>query len=174
MMLPFIFIILVLIFDFGQAYLERQRMDVAIREMGMRDGGLAASGGGGTAAVANQLSGDTLRYRRMSANFAAPREGSCPANPQAADTSGVNGAFSSGGGGVGSTIGGFLGTMSRTQVYQGTGNGARLTGRLLAPRPYSACYVLDSRTWTYGETGGLSGMFSNLVSGVGGMLGRMF
>jgi hypothetical protein len=148
MMLPFIWIILVLIFDFGQGFLERQRAMVAAREAGIRSAM-------GRKNAAQEVVGDTLEPRGMGGDFDIADGGTCPRqdpfNQQqltdAFDTSGLWGELIQG-------ISSLLGRVSKTKAYALTAHGRPITGRLLDAQPYKVCFAIDDGTWTSEEIGG--------------------
>src|SRR4051794_10615565 len=82
LMLPFIFVMLLLIFNFGQALVERQRALIAVREMAIRHG--LAIGGAGDVSIEptrDRVIQDILTPRGMSGDFFIDRTGSggeCP------------------------------------------------------------------------------------------------
>jgi Flp pilus assembly protein TadG len=161
MMLPFIWIILVLILDFGRGFLERQRTYVALRELGIRQSFAAARGGDSSVqTIANQLTQDTLGLRRMSATFSTSEGNniSCPNRNPGTDDGGLQGVLAG--------MSGFMGRMSSTQLYETNAQGQPLAGRLLPQRLYEGCYAIDVHPWTYAETGGYAGFIKKMLGGL--------
>lgn len=155
LVLPFIWVILALCFNFGQALLERQRALVAVREVGMRHLAGLAVGQDDIAGVVSVLAKDTLAPRQMSASFRIDdARVTCPG--EAVNDSEVRMAFS--------VIGSQLKRLSSTHEYEVSASGPALVGRWL-PRPtHTACFALDSSPWTYAENGGYGGMVTQLIS----------
>lgn len=163
LMLPFIWIILVLIFDFGQALVERQRTMVAVREVAFRHSARIGSGDlGDVSGIGGEVAGDTLRVRRMSASFqVSGGDSRCPGRGPSVDESGLQQVFEK--------VQEFLARMSSSQVYQASAYGQPVAGRLLPQPTYSGCFAVDARPWTYAETQGYWGVFKKLVGGVFGL-----
>jgi len=158
LMLPFIWIVLVLILDFGQGFLERQRTMVAAREIAIR----SAQGAGGD--VVQDVARDVLSPRGMTASFAASDGGTCPREPSM-DEGSLNSVFGMDLGWIGSAVSGAMGRLSRTTVYEVTAQGRPISGRLLEPGVYQACFAIDQGTWTHDETGGYGDIIYNAIKG---------
>jgi len=161
LMLPFIWIVLVLILDFGQGFLERQRTMVAVREVAIR----TAQGAGGD--VFGDVSRETFTARRMTATFAEDEGGTC-GRQEGFDAGPIDNALEPGGGWdvVRGALSSALGRVSRTRTYHVTAQGPPVAGRLLDARPYRGCFAIDNGTWTFSETGTLGDMLINFLRSV--------
>jgi len=167
LMLPFVWIVLVLILDFGQGFLEQQRTMVAVREVAIRN----AQGVGGD--VAGDVLADTFGRRGMTATFAASDGGTCPRQPSM-DEGQLDSVLSMDLGWLGSAASGALGNLSKTTVYEVTAQGGPIAGRLLEPRAYQACFAIDEGTWTKDQLHGYGDIIANVVKGAVKALGSKF
>jgi len=167
MMLPFVFIILVLLFNFGQGYLARQRMLVAVREMGLRHSEAVGVGGASMDAIARDLAGDTLQLRRLTAQFAQRDDGTCPGR---ADES-PDGRF---GRSAFREFASFMGRISSSHSYDVDVTLPRLAGRVLANRRFIACFAIDDNPWTIYETGQPLDKLTGLFGRLGRLAGSIF
>lgn len=179
LMLPFIFIILILIFNFGEVFLERQRTFVAVREMAIRHGAqIGSEGNNRTDQLVERLTRDTLSQRTMSAEFTVTDGGTCPRRQEAVDEGQISDALNRDFGWIAGAMTSVLTFLSRTQVYEITAQGlpmpffqrgarGQVVGRTLSAPTYSACFAIDNRPWTYSETGGPSDWVKGLFSKLG-------
>jgi len=169
LVLPFIFIVLVLIFNFGQAFLARHRALVAVREIGLRHSAALADSNDGSLFqnTARQVESEILAPRGMTANVERTPNGTCPAAAgEQADSSFLSSAFK--------VMGGLLGRVSSSSTYDITVTAPPLTGRLLAGQSFRACFAVDSGTWTKRETGGPLDWLKSLVGSLGKLVGGLF
>jgi hypothetical protein len=145
LVLPFIWIIFVLVFNFGQIFLERQRAFVALRELAIR------SQGGDWEAHATAIEADTLAQRGMKATYIVESGATCP-QKSAIDGADVEDATKAKTSGMWrwltDWINSALDKLSSTRAYRATVTGRPFTGGLLKNRSYEVCYAIDDGTWT--------------------------
>jgi hypothetical protein len=160
LVLPFIWIVLALSFNFGLALVEKQRALVATREYALRD--TMALAGGRRENVAARVTADTLAPRGMSGSYRAEASSGCP------DRGGSGAADR---GGVIADVSRFLGRVSSTQVYRTSMSGQPLASPLLPKPAYASCFAIDSNPWNYHDNpGGYWGYLRRLVPGLGRIL----
>src|SRR4051812_39025568 len=125
LMLPFIFVVLLLIVNFGQGLGERQRTMIALRELAIRHSlGLPKNGGNASInPVGDQLAADTLAARRLTAEFSLDQSeaGTCPRR----DKEGANEEEI---GGILGVLGTFLKNASSSHTYQTEARGMPIAG----------------------------------------------
>jgi Flp pilus assembly protein TadG len=169
LVLPFIFIVLVLIFNFGQGFLARHRALVAVREIGLRYSLVLAESRSGSPFedTARQVESEILAPRQMTANVERRPNGTCPAaTDEQADGGALSDAFKD--------MASVLGRISSSSTYNITVTAPPLTGRLLANRTFRSCFAVDSGTWTKHETGGPLDWVKSLVGKFGDIVGGLF
>lgn len=146
LVLPFIWIVFVLVFNFGQIFLERQRASVAVRELAIR------SLGGDWEPQATAIEADTLAQRGMKASYIVEDGATCP-DKAPVDQSEVDDATTAKTSGMWEWVAGFinraLDNMSSTRSYRMTVTGRPFTGGLLSNRTYEVCYAIDDAPWTF-------------------------
>jgi hypothetical protein len=159
LVLPFVWIIMVLIFNFGQSFLEQQRTRVAAREAGIR----RAVARGELNDQVDPVRRDTLERRRLVGQFQDDDGGSCP-RQDPFDSGRVDDALGRGLGMIGGAMDSLFGELSNTRIYTVSAEGPPVVSRLVTAPTYAVCFALDDSTWTYAETGGLESWFRNLLS----------
>lgn len=165
LVLPFIWIILMLTINFGHSFLERHRVLVAAREIGLRHGQQVAGGTDNIAAAIDEVKQDTLALRGLEGIIGGP-DGECPGDGGPVDRTEILGAFGEGSfSEAGKKLGEFLGAISMTQVYSVQAEGPQIGGLLPAAR-HASCFAIDGSTWTFDETGGFWGLLRSLVGGI--------
>jgi hypothetical protein len=175
LMLPFIWLVLVLLFDFGQAFLERQRTLVAAREVAIRyNAQVDASGDTSYGAIRGQVARDTLGVRNLTGVFGDSDSDNCPGHNDGISLGPIGGALHSGMSGLDAVMGGFLGAISSTTVHEVSAQGRPVAGALFLKPSYSACVAIDSGSWTSSQVGGLLGIVKALVKGAGNLIGSLF
>jgi len=149
LMLPFIWIVLVLTFDFGQAFLERQRTLVAVRELAFRHTAeVAERGDTSVDASWHAVERDTLDAKRLEGEAFLDRRGDGTCSRRSGDAVDEGAVGRSLG-----KLGAALGRLSSAHVYEVSARGPRVAGRLLPSAVHERCFVVDGSPWTIHETG---------------------
>jgi len=181
LMLPFVFIVLMFVVNFGQALLERQRAAIAVREVAVRHGMAAAAQGGipRLEPISDEVTRDVLAPRRITGSFTLDRlsaRGECPASgaPAADDPS----TTTRWGGvdvlGVSQAMKRMLSRMSASHSYEATLRGPGTAGVLLPQPQYTVCVVSDSNPWTVRETKTFDNWIRSALGPLGTLLGYLF
>jgi len=160
LMLPFIWVILALVLNFGLALLERQRTMVAVREVGIRHTAqFASTPEAQLAPVVDQVIAQNLAHRNMTAQVVdLGDDGECPRDGEGVDRGPVEDAFRK--------FQDFFESISASRSYLITAQGQPLIGPLLPDDEYSMCFAIDGSPWTKTETGGPLDWLKNLVGGI--------
>jgi len=172
LMLPFIWIVLALIFSFGMAFLERQRAAVALRETAMRHAmGHAGNPDTPLATYASEVAAQNLSYRRMSAQVGLGSDaGLCARAGEGYDRTEVEEGFSTTVSGFGEVMQWFLARVSSSRSYEMTAVGQPPVAQFLSQGTHAGCFVVDGTPWTREETGGPLDWLKSAVGGLGGTL----
>jgi len=146
--MPIIALVLMLIFTFGQVFLERQRTMVAVREVGIRHAAsIPASPDGGFQTHADAVEAQILAPRGMSAQITERPDGSCPRHGEAADYSEVHDDLFQ------DILAPILSKISAGRSYEIHADGRRLFNPLGRDTVYENCFAIDGNPWTKEETG---------------------
>jgi hypothetical protein len=166
LMLPFIFVVLLLVVDFGQGLLERQRTLVAVREVALRHARDVGEPGTGPKwnRTQSQVTADVLKPRALVPAYFLDRHDGCPgrhADPPD-DSWRSQGA---------ELVNRVLGTISASHYFEIEARGSPIAGRLLPQPTYAVCMALDGNPWTYDETGGPSQWLRKAFGALGRWVG---
>ena len=179
--LPFVFIVLMLIVNFGQALLERQRAAIAVREVAVRHG-MATAAEGATARlepISDAVTRDVLAPRRIAGSFTMDRlsnRGEClDTGAAGADNTSSNTRWGSADDLLFSaTLKTILSRLSASHSYEATLRGPGIAGKLLPQPQYTMCVVSDSNPWTVRETGTLGDWIHKALGPLGDLLDYLF
>ncbi len=180
--LPFIWLVLVLVFNFGQAFLERQRTSVGLRELALRHSVVFDDSGENTPfnLIKDDLDRDTFARRRMSSAFFLDngKAGTCPMPQSSSGPDQPPGQWDLAdllSGGVVDVLSGLLAKLSTSHSYEVESEGpatsgsslpALFGGSVLAQPIHTQCLAVDTNSWTVHYTGTPAGWVTKMISSV--------
>jgi hypothetical protein len=165
LILPFVWIVLVLVLNAGQVFLERQRTFVAVREVGIRHTAQFSSNPDAEMApYAADVVRQVLLPRRMTAVVGERGEaGECPRDGQRATSEPLNDAFKDDVLGLLRGFQDILMKVSSSRSYEIRAQGPPMAGGLMSRRVYRACFAIDGGPWTNDQTGGPLDWLKSLI-----------
>ena len=167
LMLPFVWVVLALILNFGLAFLERQRTLVAARELGIRHSvARARVRAAPVQSVGDRVTSQLLAPMGMSSEYTTYDTGACPQDGEPVDAGSVRD-------GLGMLLS-FLGDTSASRSYRVRAEGRPVVGTLLPKPVHGVCFAIDSGTWTHAETGEPMDWLLDQIGGLGSTISGAF